>query len=96
MDTVGSMISTFGFPIVCCIFLAWYVLHSTDKYTKMIENLNTQSRDDIMKINEQRASEVRELNNMHKEETNGLKDALNNIALALQQLSAKLDGKDGD
>lgn len=93
MEVIGQMISTFGFPIACCIFLGWYVLHSTDKNTKMIENLNATYRQDILAINEQRANEIRELNNLHKEETNGLKDALNNIALALQQLSTKLDDK---
>ena len=92
---VTQLISTFGFPIAACIFLGWYVLHSTDKYTKMIESLNSQSRQDIMNINEQRANEVRELNLMHKEETNGLKDALNNLALVMKELLARID-KEGD
>ena len=94
MNDVVQMITTLGFPIVCCIFLGWYVKYSIDKYTNMIQNLNSEHRDDLTKINEQHMKEISELNTLHRDETNSLKDALNNNTLALQKLCDKLEGKE--
>lgn len=91
MGDVVSMISTIGFPCVCCIFLAWYVKYSIDKYTSMIAELNAEHRSDLTRISEQHSKEITDLNNLHKEETESLKDALNNNTLALQKLCDKLD-----
>ena len=91
MTEVVQMISTIGFPCVCCIFLGWYVKYSVDKYTGMIAELNAEHRNDLTRINEQHTREISELNNLHKQETESLKDALNNNTLALQKLCDKLD-----
>lgn len=40
MDTAVSLISSLGFPIVCCLGLAWYVKYITDKHEKEIETLS--------------------------------------------------------
>lgn len=40
MDTAISLISSLGFPIVCCLGLAWYVKYITDKHEKEIETLS--------------------------------------------------------
>ena len=91
MNDVVQMITTLGFPIVCCIFLGWYVKYSIDKYTSMIAQLNQEHREDLTKMSENHSKEISELNTLHREETESLKDALNNNTLALQKLCDKLD-----
>lgn len=93
MNDIVQMITTLGFPIVCCIFLGWYVKYSIDKYTNMIAQLNSEHRVDLTKMSEQHTKEINELNSLHRDETNSLKDALNNNTLALQKLCDKLEGK---
>lgn len=46
-ESVLQAITTVGFPIVCCIAMAWYVKYSTD-----------QSRDEVAKLNEQHKQEM--------------------------------------
>lgn len=46
-DTVMSAISTVGFPIVCCLGMAWYVKYSSDK-----------NRDEVTKLNEEHKEEI--------------------------------------
>lgn len=100
MNDIVQMITTLGFPIVSCIFLGWYVKYSIDKYTNMIATLNAEHRQDITKMSENHSKEINDLNTLHREETDSLKDALNNNTLALQKLCDKLDrernGQDGN
>ena len=91
MNDIVQMITTLGFPIVSCIFLGWYVKYSIDKYTNMIATLNAEHRQDITKMSENHSKEINDLNTLHREETESLKDALNNNTLALQKLCDKLD-----
>lgn len=49
-ESVLQAITTVGFPIVCCIAMAWYVKYSTD-----------QSRDEVAKLNEQHKQEMSEV-----------------------------------
>lgn len=43
-DTIMQLISTLGFPIVCCGFLGWYIVRTTDAHKmesdKMIEAIH--------------------------------------------------------
>jgi hypothetical protein len=38
----AQMISTFGFPVVACIAMGWYVKYITDENNKRMDTLNTQ------------------------------------------------------
>lgn len=49
-ESILQAITTVGFPIVCCIAMAWYVKYSTD-----------QSRDEVAKLNEQHKQEMTEV-----------------------------------
>lgn len=91
MNDIVQMITTLGFPIVSCIFLGWYVKYSIDKYTNMIATLNAEHRQDITKMSENHSKEINDLNTLHREETESLKDALNNNTLALQKLCDRLE-----
>ena len=68
-EPILTAITTVGFPIVMTIALMWYVKESS-----------TAHRQDLDKINEH-----------HAEEMKGVREALNNNTLALQRLCDKLD-----
>lgn len=40
MDAITTFITSVGFPIACCVALAWYVKYVTDKHEKEIAHLN--------------------------------------------------------
>lgn len=44
MGDIVSLISTVGFPIVCCIAMGWYVKYITDKNREQINEMNTQHK----------------------------------------------------
>lgn len=64
MNDIISMISSFGFPVVACIGLAYFFKYVFDK-----------NREDINRIND-----------IYRDELNGLKDALNNNTLVINRL----------
>ena len=72
-------ISTIGFPIVCCIVMAWYVKYQTDKNREDMLALIEQNREDRIKLDVQ-----------HKEEMNDFKQAIDNNTTALTRLCEKL------
>lgn len=39
MDSITTFITSVGFPIACCVALAWYVKYVTDKHEKEISKL---------------------------------------------------------
>lgn len=39
MDTLTTLISNLGFPIACCIALAWYIIKRDSKHSKEIEEI---------------------------------------------------------
>lgn len=47
---VISMISTVGFPIVCCVCMGWYVKYITDKTREEITQLNDQHRQEMSEV----------------------------------------------
>lgn len=44
------MISSFGFPIVACLGMAWYVKYTTDQNNKEVYNMRQEHRDEIEKV----------------------------------------------
>lgn len=67
---VLSLVKDYGFSVVMCGVVMWYVKYLTDKFMSQIEAERS----------------------AHKEEVDGLKEALNSITLVIQKL---LD-KDGE
>jgi hypothetical protein len=47
---VGQLISTYGFPIVACIAMAWFVKYTTDNNNKRIDNLNEQHANEMKDV----------------------------------------------
>lgn len=39
IDTVSTLITQMGFPIVCCLALGWYVKYMTDNHKEEINKI---------------------------------------------------------
>jgi hypothetical protein len=52
MNEITQLITTLGFPIVTCIFLGWYVKIQTDNYRSDVSQLQTEHKEEIMKVTE--------------------------------------------
>jgi hypothetical protein len=50
VSEVGQLISTYGFPIVACIAMAWFVKYTTDNNNKRIDNLNEQHANEMKDV----------------------------------------------
>ena len=50
--TITTLISTYGFPIVMCCAMAWYVKYMTDKNREMIEKINEQHKQEMFEVTE--------------------------------------------
>lgn len=79
-SNIVQAISSVGFPIVCCVAMAWYVKYQTDKNRQDMLTLIEQNRNDRIKLNEQ-----------HREEMVDFKKAIDNNTAALTRLCEKLD-----
>lgn len=91
MNEIATLISTVGFPIACCIFLGWFIKYVTDKYTKMIADLNSQYTSELINESERHSKQIAEMNTQHKEEMNAVTQAINNNTLVIQRLCDSLD-----
>lgn len=47
---IVQLISTLGFPIVCCLGLGWYVKYVTDKEREERLNMQKEHRDEIAEV----------------------------------------------
>ncbi len=50
IDTIVQIVSSVGFPIVCCGFCFWYVKYITDKNREDISCLNEQHKEESNKM----------------------------------------------
>jgi len=81
VSTLGSLISTLGFPIACCAYMAWYLTDNASKH-----------REEIKELNKQHTEEIKELNRIHKEEVANMTEAVNNNTVVLERLCVILTG----
>ena len=42
VQEIGALIGQYGFPVVMCGVLCWYVKHMTDKFQESIDNIRKQ------------------------------------------------------
>lgn len=52
IGTIAELIGVYGFPIVACIGMGWYVKYITDKNTEQINKLNEQHRQEMSDVTE--------------------------------------------
>lgn len=47
VNTIIQLVSSVGFPIVCCGAMAYYVKYITDKNRESLEKLNNQHQEEV-------------------------------------------------
>ena len=82
-STITSLVSSLGFPIVMCVVMAYYIKYRDDK-----------NREEITALNDKYMGLISELNDRHKEETDSLKESIDNNTKALQELSNYINRKE--
>lgn len=48
--TIASLISSFGFPIVACIVMGWYVKYQMDNYNKQISDITSEHKSEMAQV----------------------------------------------
>lgn len=49
-DSIIQLISTIGFPIVCCLMMGWYVKYISDADRAEIDKINDQHRAEMSEV----------------------------------------------
>lgn len=80
LTILGDMIVNFGFPMVCCGVLAWFVFYRDKKHT-----------DEIIALNAQHRADISALNSAHKEEIAKLSASLDRNTAVMEKLLFKLE-----
>lgn len=83
VSIITSLVSSLGFPIVMCVVMAYYIKYRDDK-----------NRDEITSLNDKYMSLITDLNERHKEETESLKQSIDNNTTAIQELSNYISRKE--
>lgn len=52
IETISMLVSTYGFPMVMCGAMAWYVKYITDKNREMVEKINEQHKQEMVDVTE--------------------------------------------
>ena len=51
-QTIASLVSSIGFPIVACLALGFYVKYQTDKYDQSVKELQKEHKEEVTKMTE--------------------------------------------
>ena len=51
-NSVVTLISSLGFPIVACLGMAWYVKYQMDVYSKQVKEIREEHNKEIEKVTE--------------------------------------------
>jgi hypothetical protein len=49
-ESIVSLISTIGFPIVCCLMMGWYVKYISDANRVEIDKINERHRAEMTEV----------------------------------------------
>ena len=52
VNAITTLIGSFGFPMVACIGMAWYVKYVTDQNKKEVENMRSEHKEEVQKMTE--------------------------------------------
>ena len=50
VNIITSLIGSFGFPIVACLGMAWYVRYQMDEYNKQMKELREEHKAEMNKV----------------------------------------------
>lgn len=52
MNGLYTLIGTYGFPVIACCVMAWYVKYTTDNHREEVNKLNEQHKTEMNDIKE--------------------------------------------
>ena len=52
MNEIAQLVTTLGFPIVCCGALAWFVKYQTDNNNKNMDQMRREQLDQVKSMTE--------------------------------------------
>lgn len=52
MNDIATLVTTLGFPIVCCGALAWFVKYQTDCNNKAVKDMRQEHQEEVAKMTE--------------------------------------------
>ena len=52
VNTVSTLIGTYGFPVIACCVMGWYVKYTPDRHREELNRLNEQHRTEMNDIKE--------------------------------------------
>lgn len=52
LASITQLITAVGFPIVACLMMGYYIKLQTDNYRSDVEQLNTQHKEEMLKVTE--------------------------------------------
>lgn len=52
VNTLTQLIASYGFPIVMCLLMAWYVYDTNKKHRGEVEKLNEQHKEEMKQVTE--------------------------------------------
>lgn len=52
INAISTLITTVGFPIVACGFLAWYVKYQTDQNNQEVSQMRKEHKEELEKVSE--------------------------------------------
>jgi len=84
-----DLLSRFGFPVVCCIALGWYVFYQTKSFREELK----EERAARAAMQKEFQDSLSELQKERSVESKNTIEALNNNTLAIQKLSDRLDAE---
>lgn len=51
-NTLSQLIASYGFPIVMCLLMTWYVYDTNKKHRAEVEKLNEQHKEEMKQVTE--------------------------------------------
>ena len=52
MSEIVQLIAQYGFPIVACLLLGWYVKYQTDSYREEVKSIQSDHKEEVTKMTE--------------------------------------------
>lgn len=52
VSTLTQLIASYGFPIVMCLLMAWYVYDTNKKHRAEVDKLNEQHKEEMKQVTE--------------------------------------------
>lgn len=79
-DIVNNLLSTYGFPILACIAMGWYMY-----------NMGKQNREDRKESTQRHLDQIDKMNERHDKQINKMIEAVSNNTKAIQKLEETLN-----